>query len=96
MDVSNYIYYLAITLKRKRIKVAKGRRSLLQKSERQKPTKTKKNIRKCVNHHYIESVFLVHHYYDKNQTFDVLILPMASKKITKLKIKNINSLWRIT
>jgi hypothetical protein len=35
----------------------------------------------------IKSVFWVHHYYDKNQTFDVLILPMASKKITTSKIK---------
>ena len=44
-----------------------------------------------VHHYYynqnIESVFLLHHYYDKNQTFNVLILPMASKKITMLKIK---------
>ncbi len=73
-----------------------GRRSLLQKSGRQKPTKTKKNIETFVNHHYIKSVFLVHHYYDKNQTFDVLILPMASKKITTSTIKNIIYLWRIT
>jgi hypothetical protein len=65
-------------------------------------SKTKKNIEKFANHnsiesvflvhHYyynqnIKSVFLVHHYYDKNQTFDVLILPMASKKITMSKIK---------
>ena len=35
----------------------------------------------------IKSVFLVHHYYEKNQTFDVLILPMASKKITTSKIE---------
>ncbi len=68
-----------------------GRRSLLQKSEHQKPTKMKENIKKFVNNHYIESVFLVHHYYDKNQTFDVLILLMASKKIRTLK-----NLWRIT
>jgi hypothetical protein len=40
-----------------------------------------------LQHHYIKNGFLVHHYYDKNQTFDVLILPMASKKITTLKIK---------
>ncbi len=46
--------------------------------------------------HNVESVFLVHHYYDKNQTFDVLFLPMASKKIRTSKIKNINYLWRIT
>jgi hypothetical protein len=39
-----------------------------------------------LQHHYIESLFLVDHYYD---TFDVPILPMASKKITKSKIKNI-------
>jgi hypothetical protein len=51
-----------------------GKRSLIQKSECQKPIKTKKNIKKFVYHHYIESIFLVHHYYDKNQTFDVLIL----------------------
>ena len=37
--------------------------------------------------HNIESVFLVHHYYNKNQIFDVLILPKASKKITTSKIK---------
>jgi len=49
-----------------------------------------------LRHHYIESPFLVDHYYD---TFDVLILPMASKKITTSKIKNIflsNYLWHIT
>ena len=50
-------------------------------------SKTKKNIEKFANHHYIKNGFLVDHYYDKNQTFDVLILPMASKKITTLKIK---------
>ena len=52
--------------------------------------------------HYIESGFLVDHYYDnqnvekniKIKTFDVLILPMASKKITTSKIKNIN--WHFT
>ncbi len=37
--------------------------------------------------HNVENVFWVHHYYDKNQTFNVLILPMASKKITTSKIK---------
>jgi hypothetical protein len=61
-----------------RIKIAScyfyGKRSLLQKLVGQKPTKTKKNIEKFVNHHYIKSVFSVHHYYDKNQTFNVLIL----------------------
>jgi len=65
-------------------------------------SKTKNNIEKFTNHHYIESHFLVHHYYynqnikngflvdyyyDKNQTFDALILPMVSKKITMSKIK---------
>jgi hypothetical protein len=42
---------------------------------------------------------LVDHYYDKKKTFDVVILPMASKKITASKIKNIflsNYLWHIT
>ncbi len=29
-------------------------------------------------------------------TFDVLILPLASKKIRMSKIKNINYLWRVT
>jgi hypothetical protein len=29
-------------------------------------------------------------------TFDVLILPMASEKIRMLKIEKINYLWRIT
>jgi hypothetical protein len=57
-----------------------------------------------LRHHYIENGFLVNHYY-KNQnveknikikTFDVLILPMASKKITTSKIKNSNYLWHIT
>jgi hypothetical protein len=47
----------------------------------------KENIEKFINNHYIESVFLVYHYYNKNQTFDVLNLPMASKKITTSKIK---------
>jgi len=47
-------------------------------------SKTKKNIEKFGDHHYIESPFLVDHYY---HTFDVLILPMASKKITTSKIK---------
>ncbi len=35
----------------------------------------------------VNIVFLVHHYYDKNQTFDVLILRMASKKIRTSKIE---------
>ena len=42
---------------------------------------------------------LRHHYYNKKKTFDVVILPMASKKITTSKIKNIflnNYLWCIT
>jgi hypothetical protein len=42
---------------------------------------------------------LRHHYYDKNKTFDIVILPMASKKINTSKIKNIflsNYLWHIT
>jgi len=67
-------------------------------------SKFKKNIEKSSKHQNIESVFLVHHYYNnqnvkkniKIKTFDVLILPMASKKIRTSKIKNINYLWRIT
>jgi hypothetical protein len=47
-------------------------------------SKTKKNIEKFGDHHYIKSPFLVDHYYD---TSDVLISPMASKKITTSKIK---------
>jgi hypothetical protein len=35
------------------------------------------------------------HFLAKN-TFDVLILPMASEKIRTSKIKNINYEWRIT
>jgi hypothetical protein len=35
------------------------------------------------------------HFLAKN-TFDVLILPMASEKIRMSKIKKINYLWRIT
>ncbi len=38
---------------------------------------------------------LLVHFLAKN-TFDVLILPMASEKIRTLKIKKINYLWRIT
>ena len=57
-----------------------------------------------LQHHYIKNGFLVDHYYDnqnvekniKIKTFDVLILPMASKKITTSKIKNINYLWHFT
>jgi hypothetical protein len=60
-----------------------------------------------LRHHYIKNGFLVDHYYDnqniekniKIKTFDVLIFPMASKKITTSKIKNIflsNYLWHIT
>ena len=67
-------------------------------------SKFKKNIENVSKHQNIESVFLVHHYYDnqnvkkniKIKTFDVLILPMASKKIRTSKIENINYLWRIT
>jgi hypothetical protein len=52
-----------------------------------------------IRHQNVESVFLVHHYYYNQNiespflvdhfydTFDVLILPMASKKITTSKIK---------
>jgi DNA polymerase III sliding clamp (beta) subunit (PCNA family) len=35
------------------------------------------------------------HFLDKN-TLDVLILPMASEKMSRSKIKKINYLWRIT
>jgi hypothetical protein len=35
------------------------------------------------------------HFLAKN-TFDALILPMASEKIRMLKIEKINYLWRIT
>ncbi len=67
-------------------------------------SKFKKNNEKSSKHQNIKSVFLVHHYYNnqnvekniKIKTFDVLILPMASKKIRTLKIENINYLWRIT
>jgi hypothetical protein len=67
-------------------------------------SKFKKNIKKSSKHQNIKSFFLVHHYYDnqnvkkniKIKTFDVLILPMASKKIRTSKIENINYLWRIT
>jgi hypothetical protein len=67
-------------------------------------SKTKKNIEKFANYHYIEMWPLVDHYYDittttKKKTFDVVILPMASKKIATSKIKNIflsNYLWHIT
>ena len=103
VDFSKTVWHYIVSLASivicfvKRYDLAKnGRRSLLRKSERRKPTKMKENIKKFVNNHYIESVFLVHHYYDKNPTFNVLILPMASKKIRTSKIKNINYLWRIT
>ena len=67
-------------------------------------SKTKKNIEKFGDNHYIKNCPLVDHYYDitnttKKKTFDVVILPMASKKITRSKIKNIflsNYLWHIT
>ncbi len=45
--------------------------------------------------HNIKNGFLVDHYYG---TFNVLILPMASKKVTMSKIKNIlisNYLWHV-
>jgi hypothetical protein len=67
-------------------------------------SKTKKNIKKFGDDHYIEMCPLVDHYYNittttKKKTFNVVILPMASKKITMSKIKNIflsNYLWHIT
>ncbi len=81
------------------------KRSLLQKSQRQKSKRTSKICKSSLHqkslfsfsllrHHYIKSPFLVDHYYD---TFNVLILPMASKKFTTSKIKNIflsNYLWQ--
>ena len=36
-------------------------------------SKTKKNIEKFANHHYIKSVFLVHHYY-YNQNIESVFL----------------------
>jgi hypothetical protein len=36
-------------------------------------SKTKKNIEKFANHHYIESVFLVHHHY-YNQNIESVFL----------------------
>ncbi len=59
-------------------------------------SKTKKNIKKFVSHHYIKSVFSSSLLQQKVKTFDVLILPMASKKIRTSKIENINYPWRIT
>ena len=47
----------------------------------------KENIEKFVNNHYIESVFLVHHYYDKNQTFDVLFYLWRQKRSQRRKSK---------
>jgi hypothetical protein len=37
-------------------------------------SKTKKNIKKFVNHHYIESVFLVHHYIENHCLFSSSLL----------------------
>ena len=44
---------------------------------------------------YIRMSKVLVHFLAKN-TFDVLILPMASEKIRMLKIEKINYLWRIT
>ncbi len=78
-----------------------GKRSELQKSQRQKPKRTSKNLEmittsKCVLKLITTTTSLLR---QKKKTFNVVILPMASKKITSLKIKNIflsNYLWHIT
>ncbi len=77
-----------------------GKGSLLRISQCRNSKRTSK---KSSKHQNIESVFLVHYYYDnqnvkkniKIKTFDVLILPIALKKIRTSKIENINYLWRI-
>ena len=43
----------------------------------------------------IRTLKVLEHFLVKN-TFDVLILPMASEKIRMSKIEKINYLWRIT
>jgi hypothetical protein len=44
---------------------------------------------------YIRTLKVLEHFLAKN-TFDILILPMASEKIRMSKIEKINYLWRIT
>jgi hypothetical protein len=81
-------FFIKVSLKREKVRSTKITSS-----------KTKKNIEKFGDDHNIEMCPLVDHYYDKKKTFDVVILPMASKKITASKIKNIflsNYLWHIT
>jgi hypothetical protein len=63
-------------------------------------SKTKKNIEKFANHHYIQMWPLVDHYYDITTTtkkdFRRCDFTYGIKKITMLKIKNIflsNYLW---
>jgi hypothetical protein len=69
-----------------------GKRSLLQKSLRQK---TKRTSKKFANHHYIEIVFLVHHYYDKKD-FRCSDFTYGVKKDHNVENQNIDYLWRIT
>jgi hypothetical protein len=58
-------------------------------------TTTRSECQKCL----FSFSLLLNQNVEKNikiKTFDVLILPMDSKKIRTSKIKNINYLWRIT
>jgi hypothetical protein len=62
--------------------------SLIQQSERQKCLFSSSLLR--------QSECQKEHQNSEKLTFDVLILPIASKKIRMSKIENINYLWRIT
>jgi hypothetical protein len=80
-----FLYYVSLLVFREKVRTTKITTS-----------KTKKNIEKFGDDHYIEMCPLVDHYYDKKKTFDIVILPMASKKITMSKIFLSNYLWDIT
>ncbi len=56
-------------------------------------SKTKKNIKKFVDHHYIESVLLVHHYYNIRTLKSVFLVHQYYKnQNVKKNEKNIQSL----
>jgi hypothetical protein len=69
-------------------------------------SKTKNNIKKCVNHHYIKSVFLVHHYIEIDKDHNVESVFLVHQYYDKNQTFDVlifkkdhnvkNHLWRIT
>jgi hypothetical protein len=56
-------------------------------------SKSKKNVEKFVSHHYVESVFLVHHYYDITTSKSIFLVDHnIENQNVKKNEKNVESI----